>query len=68
MTTTVHHNLAGRLRGHFRGTLLEPGDEGYPEARRVWNGAFDRHPAVTRRPPCDYWDLTTCMWVRCPDA
>jgi FAD/FMN-containing dehydrogenase len=49
MTTTVHHHLAGRLRGHFRGTLLEPGDEGYPEARRVWNGAFDRHPALIAR-------------------
>jgi hypothetical protein len=49
MTTTMHHHLAGRLRGQFRGTLLEPGDEGYPEARRVWNGAFDRRPALIAR-------------------
>jgi FAD/FMN-containing dehydrogenase len=49
MTATVHHNLAGRLRGHFRGTLLEPGDEGYSEARRVWNGAIDRRPALIAR-------------------
>src|SRR4029453_6223681 len=49
MTDTVHHNLAGQLRGHFRGTLLEPGDEGYSEARRVWNGAIDRRPALIAR-------------------
>jgi FAD/FMN-containing dehydrogenase len=49
MTKTLHHNLAGRLRGHFRGTLLEPGDEGYAETRRVWNGAIDRRPALIAR-------------------
>ena len=25
-------------------------------------------PAVRRRESCDYWDLATCTWVRCPDA
>jgi hypothetical protein len=25
-------------------------------------------PAVRRRASCDYWDLATCTWVRCPDA
>lgn len=25
-------------------------------------------PAVRRRETCDYWDLATCSWVRCPDA
>jgi hypothetical protein len=25
-------------------------------------------PAVRRRESCDYWDLATCSWVRCPDA
>ena len=32
------------------GTLLRPGEEGYEEARRVWNGAIDRHPALIVRP------------------
>jgi FAD/FMN-containing dehydrogenase len=30
----------------LRGTALLPGDDGYDQARRIWNGAHDRHPAV----------------------
>jgi FAD/FMN-containing dehydrogenase len=37
------------LRTCFRGALLQPGEEGYEEARRVWNGAIDRHPALIAR-------------------
>ena len=33
----------------FRGALLQPGEEGYDEARRVWNGAIDRRPALIAR-------------------
>jgi FAD/FMN-containing dehydrogenase len=38
------------LRERFRGALLRPGEEGYDEARRVWNGAIDRRPALIARP------------------
>jgi FAD/FMN-containing dehydrogenase len=37
------------LRPHFRGALLERGEEGYDEARRVWNGLADRRPALIAR-------------------
>ncbi|HUL86316.1 MAG TPA: FAD-binding oxidoreductase [Actinomycetota bacterium] len=37
------------FRGGFGGVALTPGDDGYDEARAVWNGAFDRHPAVIAR-------------------
>ena len=37
------------LRTRFRGALLLPGEEGYEEARRVWNGAIDRRPALIAR-------------------
>ncbi|MGS0684779.1 FAD-binding oxidoreductase [Nakamurella sp. GG22] len=37
------------LRGRFRGALLRPGEEGYDDARRVWNGAIDRRPALIAR-------------------
>jgi FAD/FMN-containing dehydrogenase len=38
-----------KLRGRFRGALLRPGEEGYDEARRIWNGAIDRRPALIAR-------------------
>jgi FAD/FMN-containing dehydrogenase len=31
------------------GEMLRPGDPGYDEARRVWNGTVDRHPAFIAR-------------------
>src|SRR3984885_1766530 len=37
------------LREVLRGRLLLAGDEGYDQARRLWNGAFDRHPALIAR-------------------
>jgi len=37
------------LRDRLTGTLLEPGDPGYDEARRVWNGMIDRHPRAVVR-------------------
>jgi FAD/FMN-containing dehydrogenase len=49
MTTTVHRNSLDQLRGAFRGALLLPDEEGYAEARRVWNGAIDRRPALIAR-------------------
>jgi hypothetical protein len=30
----------------FSGTLVQPGDAAYDEARAVWNGMFDRSPAL----------------------
>jgi len=33
----------------FGGSLLQPGDDGFDEARRVWNGIHDRHPALIAR-------------------
>ena len=31
------------------GSLLQPGDEGFEDARRVWNGIHDCHPALIAR-------------------
>ena len=39
-----------RLSSELRGTLVLPSDEGYDEARRVWNATFDRRPAAIARP------------------
>ena len=37
------------LRGSLRGQLLTAADEGYEQARHIWNGAFDRRPALIVR-------------------
>jgi FAD/FMN-containing dehydrogenase len=37
------------LRWVFRGDLIEPADGAYDAARRVWNGIFDRRPALIAR-------------------
>ena len=42
--TTVEEFKAS-LRGH----LLHAGEDGYEEARKIWNGMFDRRPALIAR-------------------
>ena len=38
------------LREAVRGAILTPGDDGYAEASRIWNGAHDgRTPALVVR-------------------
>lgn len=37
------------FRASLRGPLLTAADEGYDQARRIWNGAFDRKPALIAR-------------------
>jgi FAD binding domain/Berberine and berberine like len=38
-----------QLSPQFTGELLRQGDSGYDDARLVWNGMFDRHPALVAR-------------------
>ena len=40
---------AEALAPNFAGTLIQPGDETFDDARAVWNGMFDRHPALIAR-------------------
>ncbi len=37
------------LKAEFRGSLLQPGHEGYDEVRAIWNGMIDRRPALIAR-------------------
>jgi FAD/FMN-containing dehydrogenase len=46
---SIDPRLVAGLRTRFRGALLRPGEEGYDETRRVWNGAIDRRPALIAR-------------------
>src|SRR5256712_10340672 len=37
------------IRPSLRGEVITPADAGYEEARGVWNGNIDRHPALIAR-------------------
>ncbi len=52
-STGAHGQLAGagveEFKKSMRGQVLCAGDDGYEEARQVWNGLIDRHPALIAR-------------------
>ena len=48
--STVDEASVQALRAAFRGEIIAPGDPAYDEARRVYNGAVDRRPALVCRP------------------
>jgi FAD/FMN-containing dehydrogenase len=54
MTMTTVHALGDatitELAGSIRGSLVRPGEPDYELARRTWNHAIDRHPALVVRP------------------
>jgi FAD/FMN-containing dehydrogenase len=37
------------LEDNFDGELVRPGDSGYDDARKIWNGAIDRRPGLIAR-------------------
>ena len=37
------------VRATFKGELIEPQDPGYDEVRQIWNGMFDKKPALIAR-------------------
>ncbi len=48
------------LASQLRGALIRPGDRGYDEARHIWNGMIDKHPALIAR-CADTHDVATCV-------
>lgn len=38
-----------KFKANLRGALLRPGEAGYDEARKVWNGTIDKRPALIAR-------------------
>ncbi|RBI62221.1 FAD-linked oxidase [halophilic archaeon] len=48
--TTTDETATQTFRDRFRGDVLREGDEGYDEARTVWNAMIDRTPGLIARP------------------
>ena len=44
--TAIDGATVEQLRSDIGGSVITPGDPTYEEARRVWNGMIDRHPAL----------------------
>jgi FAD/FMN-containing dehydrogenase len=42
----MNATLIDRLRHNLRGELVQPGDPAYDDARKVWNAAIDKRPAL----------------------
>lgn len=48
--TAVPERVADEtLEENFQGELIRPSNPAYEEARKVWNGMIDRHPALVAR-------------------
>src|SRR5215475_10576045 len=47
--TVLEEATVEKFQVSLRGPLLRPGDAGYDDARKVWNGMIDRHPALIAR-------------------
>jgi len=48
-TTDFDDSILDDLADQLRGVLLRPDDDGYDDARAVWNGRFDARPDVVVR-------------------
>ena len=45
----IEEAVVQEFGANLRGPLLRPGDDGYDQARKVWNGMIDRRPALIAR-------------------
>jgi FAD/FMN-containing dehydrogenase len=48
-TVALRPEKVDALRKSLRGSILQPNDEGYDGARRIWNGMIDKRPALIAR-------------------
>lgn len=46
---TLEETTVESFKDQIRGDVLQPGDDGYDEARTVWNAMIDKEPAIIAR-------------------
>src|SRR2546429_9572282 len=49
LAPALNGSALASFRDAFRGPIVLPADDGYDDARRVWNGMIDRRPALIAR-------------------
>lgn len=49
---SISQRSVTRLRSTIKGQILEPDSDGYDQARRIYNGIFDRRPALIAKCAC----------------
>ena len=49
LTPHAERAMTDALRAALRGEVIDRDHAAYDEARRIWNGLIDRHPAVIAR-------------------
>src|ERR1051326_6728068 len=47
---TLDDEAVGAFAAGVRGRVIRPGEDGYDEARTIWNGLIDRRPALIVQP------------------
>lgn len=47
--TSLDEALVRRFRDSLKGEVIEPDDNGYDEARKIWNGMIDKRPRIIAR-------------------
>ena len=47
--TNLREQAGESFQGGFRGQLFAPGDEGYDEARKIYNAMIDKRPGLVAR-------------------
>jgi FAD/FMN-containing dehydrogenase len=60
MTTTAQSTMFETLKAAMRGPVIQPADDGYDEARAVYNAMIDRTPAAVAR-CADVLDVITAI-------
>src|ERR1041384_6492017 len=46
---TLKQDAIAQFKAQLRGVVIEPGDQGYDEARKVYNAMIDRKPRLIAR-------------------
>jgi FAD/FMN-containing dehydrogenase len=60
VTVMLDEQAIGVLAQTFRGSLIQPGDAGYDEARKLYNGMIDKRPRLIAR-CADVADVITAV-------